>query len=605
MQPAPAEHIPSPTVPSAHSRQPSKSHSRHTSKGSKTDNSLPSRAADSSKQPSRPVSKLGRGKATSLSFPVLASSTEPSSAEAPASPSKASESLAKNLRIAVPQPNDSSFLTTLAAQERHVLELREELQIAETELTKLKKQWVTHEARKRQSESRRVHHMQHIASSAPRNARSGSDGGVNSLYTEMERRKANRGTARPARMRRFSGSRHTRDLSLVSPETLQKMIAAFDGKNERSEVPEETTTGVITASPADMRPSADLDKHAFDPPTRAETSVTSDPQSFQRRKAVRSSVQIATDFREGLWTFFEDLKHATYGDEPRSIPTSNPETRHDANLMPSHREESPAGSTRSGDSPSRMSKRPVKQLISRHTWEFRPQDYDADVQEMLVDGGDSYWKSQSQDEPKEAPLAQHSVDQEVEESEEKETSEKPMEVGKRREAEKYLSKPLPPIPLQKNIQGTPQSSRKSDLHTRVVDGQSWETWDTPRKGRPPTRSNTTSSDSTSATSQNATSPSTEGSDSTHASSTGSSSSTDVTIRPSPAVDTGKKRSSIQWPALEKFRPSQLTRTASSLMDEWEKSLNLPESPKQEPRGQREGNSHTRSRRASKAMTYEA
>jgi hypothetical protein len=40
------------------------------------------------------------------------------------------------------------------------------------------------------------------------------------------------------------------------------------------------------------------------------------------------------------------------------------------------------------------------------------------------------------------------------------------------------------------------------------------------------------------------------------------------------MDGGERRRSenIPWPALTKLTPSKLTRTASNLMDEWEKSL---------------------------------
>ena len=52
--------------------------------------------------------------------------------------------------------NSSGFLTSLAAQERRLLELREELQRAELELSHLKTQWAQYEAGRMRSELRHV-----------------------------------------------------------------------------------------------------------------------------------------------------------------------------------------------------------------------------------------------------------------------------------------------------------------------------------------------------------------------------------------------------------------------------------------------------------------
>jgi septal ring factor EnvC (AmiA/AmiB activator) len=58
-------------------------------------------------------------------------------------------------------PNDSNgFLVALAGQERRVLELKEELQKAEDELKRLKKQWAHHEAHKKKAEIRHVEQLQ-------------------------------------------------------------------------------------------------------------------------------------------------------------------------------------------------------------------------------------------------------------------------------------------------------------------------------------------------------------------------------------------------------------------------------------------------------------
>lgn len=53
------------------------------------------------------------------------------------------------------------------------------------------------------------------------------------------------------------------------------------------------------------------------------------------------------------------------------------------------------------------------------------------------------------------------------------------------------------------------------------------------------------------------------------------SSTDVTPRPKKASTAPDGRREIPWPALIKLSPGKLVRTASTLMNEWERSLASP------------------------------
>ena len=50
------------------------------------------------------------------------------------------------------------------------------------------------------------------------------------------------------------------------------------------------------------------------------------------------------------------------------------------------------------------------------------------------------------------------------------------------------------------------------------------------------------------------------------------SSSEATPRSNNSVIPAEKRDDIPWPALKKLSPSRLSRTASTLMGEWEKSL---------------------------------
>jgi hypothetical protein len=174
-------------------------------------------------------------------------------------------------------PND--FITAIAAQERRVLELREELKEAEAELVRLKKQWATHEAYKKRVPRRNAEHTSVI---------NDDDETAIRRSLELDRRKAllsqqqnHHPTPEKSRRRVFTGS-HTRTLSLLSPT---KGDEGFSDK----------TPGSAPHTPSGL-------------PKRASWA----PRSTQ----TAGVKQLAEDLKAGLWTFMEDLRQATVGDEP-------------------------------------------------------------------------------------------------------------------------------------------------------------------------------------------------------------------------------------------------------------------------------------------------
>jgi hypothetical protein len=68
-----------------------------------------------------------------------------------------------------PEPEDATsetnIMAVLAAQERYVLELKEELTKAEADLNMLKTHWAHHEANKRRNEVRKVAALQPLDTS--------------------------------------------------------------------------------------------------------------------------------------------------------------------------------------------------------------------------------------------------------------------------------------------------------------------------------------------------------------------------------------------------------------------------------------------------------
>lgn len=213
-------------------------------------------------------------------------------------------------------PTDpSDFITAIAAQERRVLELDEDLRTAKHELDRLKRQFMNYEAsreRQRERHSRRnIEPLRPIAA-----ALDGSDpvAATTTRNAELDRRKAlllNQSTAGPnsptttenSRRRVFSGA-HTRTLSLLSPTKPDP--SGFPPLHESSPSP---------SLPDPYR--HDTSRHP--PITRGHVAKRASWAPRSTPLPPPSGVkQIAQDLKHGIWTFVEDLRQATVGDEPIS-----------------------------------------------------------------------------------------------------------------------------------------------------------------------------------------------------------------------------------------------------------------------------------------------
>ena len=221
-----------------------------------------------------------------------------------------------------PHPGESNtFLTALAAQERRVLELKEELQKAEGELEKLKKQWAAHEATKKRNELRHLEQLQPLNTSlAGPSASASHDEESARINKELDRRKRTSSSVRSSQRTVFSGSRHTRTLSLLSPrDSTASSHSSLQG-NGHTRHPLETVNDV--AVPFTIHElSSSIDGSSVS------TSLYKGPP---RDMILETGKQLVGDFRQGLWTFFEDLKQVTVGDEaagtsdPRAQPSLPP-----------------------------------------------------------------------------------------------------------------------------------------------------------------------------------------------------------------------------------------------------------------------------------------
>ena len=216
-------------------------------------------------------------------------------------------------------PGDSNtFLTALAAHERRVLELREELHKAEAELEKMKKQWAHLEATKKRNEIRHEEQLQPMTSSSSSVLFSGNES--TRISREQDGRKAmHRGTKQPQR-KVFSGSRHTRVLSLLSPNPLslyqvpgQDHTSVTAQRDARNGIVRSTTTPDSTKANGSISVAPNATKHQHN-------------KGVPKEAILETGKQMIGDFREGIWTFIEDLRQATVGNEavdglgPRHVP---------------------------------------------------------------------------------------------------------------------------------------------------------------------------------------------------------------------------------------------------------------------------------------------
>ncbi|KAI0871421.1 hypothetical protein GGS24DRAFT_471653 [Hypoxylon argillaceum] len=203
-------------------------------------------------------------------------------------------------------PVDSDgFIIAIAAQERRVLELRDELARAEVELKRLKRQWTISEGCKKRPPNNTAEPTRALAPAA--NLRdSYEDSAATKRNSELERRKAillaqSQGTPRQHKRTVIRGS-HTRTLSLLSPT---KSVSDASMQEDQDSI--RSSESYISRSP--ISAAYPLNKRATWAPH----------QSTQQPNGVK---QLANDFKQGLWTFVEDLRQATVGDEAISGTTN-------------------------------------------------------------------------------------------------------------------------------------------------------------------------------------------------------------------------------------------------------------------------------------------
>ncbi|KAJ5641924.1 hypothetical protein N7490_005924 [Penicillium lividum] len=457
------------------------------------------------------------------------------------------------------QDDGYDFLHAIACQERKVMELREELQQAETDLSTIKKQWALSEKSRKRTEI--SHHAEPLlplrspdpsgveVSSPSSHRREQSLSSVGSsaisqerLSRELDRRNSIRapptvptGTTISSNGRRVFQGSHARTLSLLSPVTASSGLSPGlpdperVGRTPRSATlpsVERLTTGPSMVAPIDE---SQVPEHLL-----AQWRKTLPPPS--REALMRTGKQMASDLREGLWTFLEDIRQATVGEEgisgteSRTMSSPNslapPNTRKRDSLAKSRSRErlSVAGDKSRSSSSSSRGRGPAAEPTSGK--DSKPADI-----------ASSFWHEFGVDSPaQKAPGARRSP------SDNKTGTTTP-------QGEKE----------------TERLSRRSGSLVNVEDdtADNWDVWDTPLSVNKV--AHTPSSSRSTVESKPDQSPTTQGSSPRTSASFGE-------WNPSSAAPDPSVTEGIPWPVITKLAPSKLQRTASNLMAEWERSL---------------------------------
>lgn len=486
-------------------------------------------------------SSTTRSNRFSMSFPVQASGSM--------SPARTSHSPVREAPSVVPEslealtgpaaPTDTNFLTAIAAQERRVMELKEELSRAEADLNKLKSQWAQHEAHKKRNDAKSLTKLQSLQTSLPSaDSKEDSDGSDAWLQREMQRRKTllsgNKSSSRTV----FSGSKHTRTLSLLSPVNRGQQptpsVEWPSGRPPRKDSLADPARQSLEANIAPSKP-APLSRAATTSDLSVDVTKTPDPltelaEGVDKDMLLNASKKVATGLRDGLWTFWEDLRHATVGEE--TDPIQPPRRKSSTQTLRTAKKQGSKNSLRPssrGSSTSKASTETKKPSPARkHT---KSATLSLGSTPALADP--SFW-------------TEHGILQ-------------PTETA---------------APVKKSTTSPRAAKHLSQAASDSTD-DAWDTWD---------QSSPQFSRSSSAASESTTLPSTvSGATSPRMSTETNAASVDQPTKQSSAdpatakkdktsSSASSKKDPIPWPALSNLGPRALRRTASHLMSEWEKSL---------------------------------
>jgi len=486
----------------------------------------PNRALFAMSPPPRPAIKHTRALSytprgpnrLSLSFPVASSTNSNESSRPTPTSSNAPSLLDTPAEFSDTSSSDpNGFLVALAGQERRVLELKEELEKAEADLAKLKRQWAFHEAHKKKAEIKNVEQLQPLQTVV---TGGGNEDAISTprQSTELDRRKAlltNLNVPKESR-RKFSGS-HTRALSLLSPERsnfTQSFPPVPESRAESSGMPKSTTipdiSQILRANP------------------RSRNSY--------HGGVTTGAKQIAEDIKAGVWTFLEDLRQATVGDEAVNGNT------HRTHLDATHNGPARRGSRSSLLSNDKSRRGHSPRATSPRTWDSLTGN-----SPHLYSAG-SMWSEMDQ-----------------------------------------------PSPALRTPLSVKKTSRPLSLAAPADDlDDDWSNWDSPTPKSPRWSGSTTLSDPATPSNGNAEDQNIKYNSSPSLPPFTKTDANRIMGQSTDESSTPPKRDELQWPVLENLSPGNikgnLQRTMSTIMKEWEKTITPPASDLEDPMKSTEENS---------------
>ncbi|RMJ26601.1 hypothetical protein PHISP_02533 [Aspergillus sp. HF37] len=533
-------------------------------------------------------------KRLTLNFPI--NPPPPNAVSSPGSmtPVTHSYSSARQSPALPPDTSSASFdehddgnglLRAIASQERKVLELREELQHAESDLAALKKQWTSSEKTRKRTEIN-LHaepllplkspddhpgHRRPQSIAAPPDTPASSSSARQSR--DLDRRHSMRsavagpapaGSSVSANGRRVFQGSHARTLSLLSaasdsasrkPDSLDHArpdsdrIARVPRAATLPSVDRSSTTDPPFRTPDSLRKPATA-VAAEDIPPQWRNSMP--PPS--RDALMRTGKQMASDLREGLWTFLEDIRQATVGEEG----INGTETR---------RISSSPGAPAAVRKRDSFNSPPSANRLSVHGGGSRSSRSSASLHSSRSPNGSR--RAGSGNEPSSTDIDasfwnEFGIDT-------------PQNDGRSR------------TPV-KDVPGSRSADHDNDADAGAgVDDWNWDHSTPQPSSQPPITSTTTTITNNSHTpsSSRSTLESKQHSPQTQASSPRTSASFGdwnpaLSTIPDPSVADG-----IPWPAITKpFPAPKLARTASNLMDEWQRSLSPSPERKHSPERKR-------------------
>ncbi|KAJ2896691.1 uncharacterized protein MKZ38_005291 [Zalerion maritima] len=452
-------------------------------------------------QPSRSTSPASRNR-LSLTLPIAppnghSSRPTPTSAVHPSFPPTPSD-----VSSGVTTPKDpADLIHAIAAQERRVLELREELKHAEHHLKKLRREYLHVDKGTRQSR----HHVINPLSAGLADSYSGDDALAQRRSVELDRRRAllaahqqqqqqqqqrgQQGQQTDGKKRVFRGH-HARALSLVSPT---RSVSASEFEETTDDGKDSTSTSSVGTAATSMSggPSLHHRNHSM-LAKRATWNIN------PGRNTPAGIKQFADDFKVGLWTFVEDIRQATVGEE--------------------------AINSQAGRSPNDTTPRPARSTA------------------VEAEGGDTI-RASTAARPKASSLFADAPATETPQKSKSSPSQRPKVTRQDSKNKRFSYTPL----------------------TDDLNDDDWSNWDSPTIGVPSPRwsGSTVSNGEASASVEVEATPSKPSSSN----------------RNSLQFLTGAKLEELPWQAMNKLSPSNITKTASKFMDQWEKSLaNTDDSP---------------------------